>query len=224
MIRAAVVVPAAPALLPGIGGTADPLRPWRERAASLVADTLTKGADRVLVVGSGPTTAPWPVDAPSGAARFTTGRVPVGALPTDLEIGRLLATSTGAETVLQSVAADATPDECAALGRDLADGPDAVLLVVADGPATLTEKAPGHLRPDAAPFAAELSRALAEGDAAALAALDPTTCESLWMRGRPPLQVLAAAAEGLAGELVEEDAPFGVQYLLTRWGPARGEG
>ena len=160
----------------------------------------------------------------SGAARFTTGRVPGGALPTDLEIGRLLAPSTGGETVLHSIAADATPDECAALGRDLADGPDAVLLVVADGIATLTEKAPGHLHPDAAPFAAELSRALAEGDAAALAALDPTTCDALWMRGRPALQVLAAAAEGLAGELVEEDAPFGVQYLLTRWGPARGRG
>ena len=44
------------------------------------------------------------------------------------------------------------------------------------------------------------------------------------MRGRPALQVLAAAAEGLAGELVEEDAPFGVQYLLARWSPTRGEG
>ena len=32
MITAAVVVPAAPALLPGIGGTADPLADLRERA------------------------------------------------------------------------------------------------------------------------------------------------------------------------------------------------
>ncbi|WP_338750042.1 hypothetical protein [Janibacter alittae] len=213
----AVIVPAAPALLPGVGGAADPLADLRERARALVADTMTKGAERLLVLGSGPTTAAWPVDAPSGAARFTTGRVPAGALPTDLEIGRLFAPATGGEQVLQSVAADATPQECATLGRELAAGPPTVLLVVADGPATLTEKAPGHHQPEAAPFAAVLSRALAEGDAPTIAALDPTTCDRLWMRGRPALQVLAAAAEGLAGELIADEAPFGVQYLLARW-------
>lgn len=217
-LTAAVVVPAAPALLSGIGGTADPLADLRERAAALVADTATaKGADRLVVVGSGTTTRVWPGDAPSGAARFTTGRVPDGALPTDLEIGRQLAPSTGGEIVLQSVAADATPQECADLGRELAAGPPAVLLVVADGPATLTEKAPGHLQPDAAPFAAELSRAVAQADSAALAALDAGVCDRLWMRGRPALQVLAAATEGLVGELVADEAPFGVQYLLARW-------
>lgn len=218
MIRAAVVVPAAPALLPGIGGTADPLADLRERAAALVATTAgAKGADRLVVVGSGPATRVWPGDAPSGAARFTTGRVPDGALPTDLEIGRLLAPSTGGDVVLQSVAADATPQECADRGRELAAGPPAVLVVVADGPATLTEKAPGHLQLDAAPFAAELSRAVAQADSAALAALDPAVCDRLWMRGRPALQVLAAATDGLAGELVADEAPFGVQYLLARW-------
>lgn len=218
MIRAAVVVPAAPALLPGIGGAADPLADLRERAAALVAATAgAKGADRLVVVGSGPATRVWPGDAPSGAARFTTGRVPDGALPTDLEIGRLLAPSTGGDVVLQSVAADATPQECADRGRELAAGPPAVLVVVADGPATLTEKAPGHLQLDAAPFAAELSRAVAQADSAALAALDPAVCDRLWMRGRPALQVLAAATDGLAGELVADEAPFGVQYLLARW-------
>lgn len=217
-LTAAVVVPAAPALLPGIGGAADPLDDLREQAAALVAATSgAKGADRLVVVGSGPATRVWPSDAPSGAARFTTGRLPDGALPTDLEVGRLLAPSAGGEIVLQSVAADATPQECADLGRELAAGPRAVLVVVADGPATLTEKAPGHLQPDAAPFAAELGRAVAQAESAALAALDPAVCDRLWMRGRPALQVLAAATEGLAGELVADEAPFGVQYLLARW-------
>lgn len=218
MITAAVVVPAAPALLPGIGGTADPLADLRERAAALVAETIrAKGADRLVVVGSGPTTREWPLESPSGAPRFTTGRVPDGALPTDLEIGRLFAPSRGGEIVLRSIAADATPDECAALGRELAAGPPAGLLVVADGPATLTDKAPGHLQPEAAPFAEALGRALAEADPAALAALDPATCGRLWMRGRPALQVLAAAADGLVGEVLADEAPFGVQYLLARW-------
>ena len=87
----------------------------------------------------------------------------------------------------------------------------------ADGPATLTDKAPGHLQPDAAPFAEGLARALAAADTTALAALDPATCDRLWMRGRAALQVLAAATDGLAGELVAEESPFGVQYLLARW-------
>ncbi|UUZ45166.2 hypothetical protein LP422_02445 [Janibacter limosus] len=217
-VIAAVVVPAAPALLPGIGGAADPLADLREQAAALVDATATaKGASRVVVIGAGQSTRTRPTDAPSGAARFTTGLVPDGALPTDVEIGRLFAPSGGGELVLHSIASDATPQECAQLGRELADGPSTLLVCVADGPATLTDKAPGHLQPDAAPFARELADALAAGDTPALAALDPATCDRLWMRGRPALQVLAAAAPGLLGEVVAEEAPFGVQYLLARW-------
>lgn len=218
-IVAAVVVPAAPALLPGIGGAADPLSDLRARARRLVAETVsaTKGETRLVVVGAGPSSGTWPADAPSGAARFTTGRVPAGALPTALEVGRDLAPSSGGEPVLRSVAAEASPQECAALGRDLAGGAATVLVVVADGPATLTDKAPGHLQPDAAPFAEGLGRALAAADTTALAALDPATCERLWMRGRPALQVLASAGGGLRGEVLADEAPFGVQYLLARW-------
>ena len=219
-VVAAVVVPAAPALLPGIGGAADPLADLRSRARRLVAETMgaSKGDPRLVVLGAGEATRTWPVDAPSGAARFTTGRVPSGALPTALEVGRGFAPSGGGEPELRSVAARASPGECAALGRELGAGDDTVLLVVADGPATLTEKAPGHLRPEAAPFAEGLGRALAAADSAALAALDPATCDRLWMRGRPALQVLAAAGDGLRGEVLADEAPFGVQYLLARWG------
>lgn len=218
-VIAAVVVPAAPALLPGIGGADDPLGDLRERARQLVADTsaVTKGGTRVVVIGAGQSTRTWPTDAPSGAARFTTGVVPEGGLPADVEIGRMFAPSGGGELVLHSIAADAAPQECARLGHELRDGPSTMLVCVADGPATLTDKAPGHLQPDATPFALELADALAAGDTPALAALDPATCDRLWMRGRPALQVLAAAAPGLRGDLVSEEAPFGVQYLLARW-------
>ncbi len=215
----AVVVPAAPALIPGVGGTADPLAELREQARALVAESLTKGEGPVVVVGAGQATRDWPADAPSGEARFTTGRVPEGALPTAPGIGRMLLPDVGDRLVLQSIAADATPQECADLGRRLADGPDGLLVVVADGPATLTEKAPGHLQADAAPFARELARALADGDLAALTGLDPAVCDRLWMRGRPALQVLAGAAAGASpsAQVLLDEAPFGVQYLLARW-------
>lgn len=221
MSGGAVVVPAAPALLPGLGGAADPLAGLRERARRLVHETVTGttgDTPRLVIVGSGTVTATWPVDAPSGEARFTTGRVPEGGLPTALEIGRQLAPSDGGEPLLRSIAADATPAECVTLGRTLAES--SLLLVVADGPATLTEKAPGHLHPAAAPFAAMLSRALADADTHALAGLDPATCDRLWMRGRPALQVLAGAyadRDEVRGEVLADEAPFGVQYLLARW-------
>ncbi|WP_277454191.1 hypothetical protein [Janibacter sp. DB-40] len=39
------------------------------------------------------------------------------------------------------------------------------------------------------------------------------------MRGRPALQVLAGAFTGerVHGEVLAEESPFGVQYLLARW-------
>ena len=226
----AIVVPAAPALLPNIGGSADPLGELRERARDVVAATAERDADaaqaggatvpRLVAVAAGDVTREWTLDAPSGAERFTTGQVPAGALPTGLEIARMFAPLGWGEPIgLRSVASDATPEECAALGRELAAEGPLVLLVVADGPATLTEKAPGYLQPDALVFARRLRRTLADADTNTLAALDPSTCDRLWMRGRPALQVLAGAFAGAdaAGEVLAEESPSGVQYLLARW-------
>lgn len=221
---AVVIVPAAPALLPGIGGSADPLADLREGARGAVADTAVsaKGA-RLVVVAAGDATREWDLDAPSGAERFTTGQVPKGALPTGLEIGRMFAPLRWGKPIgLRSIASDASPDECVALGREIVgDGPVA-LVVVADGPATLTEQAPGHLQPDAAAFASSLAQAVASPDTTALADLDPQTCDRLWMRGRPALQVLAGAAAGrdLRGELIADEAPQGRLCCCTE--PAAG--
>ncbi len=220
---AAVLVPAAPALLPGIGGAVDPLADLRERARAVVADVAVSVTDaRLVVVAAGDTTQEWDLDAPSGAGRFTTGQVPDGALPTGLEIGRMFAPLGWGEPIgLYSIAADAARDQCAALGREIAEAGPVVLVVVADGPATLTEKAPGHLQRDAATFASSLSQAVASVDLTALADLDRQTCDRLWMRGRPALQVLAGAgttsASELRGHLIADEAPFGVQYLIARW-------
>lgn len=225
---AAVLVPAAPALLPGIGGAADPLADLRERARAVVADVADVAVSvtgaRLVVVAAGDTTRGWDLDAPSGAERFTTGQVPDGALPTGLEIGRMFAPLGWGEPIgLHSIAADAASDECVVLGREIAEVGPVVLVVVADGPATLTEKAPGHLQPDATTFASSLSQAVASVDLTALADLDPQTCDRLWMRGRPALQVLAGAVAGmtseseLRGQLIADEAPFGVQYLIARW-------
>lgn len=245
MLAAAAVVPAAPALLPGLGGTADPLRPLREVARAAVAAAVSSAPSAQVVVVTGathpegglarrPVRLEWPLGAPSGSARYTTGRVPVGALPAGLEIGReLLGEAHGRPLRLVSVADDAAPGECAALGAALVGAGPVVLVVVADGSATRTVKAPGHLDERAAGFDASIARALEEVDAERLLEIDPVLADELWCRGRAALQVLAgasgmpAARSGapmapprLVGDVAYEDAPFGVGYLVATWLPA----
>ncbi|GAA1257558.1 hypothetical protein GCM10009633_31230 [Janibacter melonis] len=232
---AAVVVPAAPALLPGLGGSADPLGPLRSTARDVVAEALAAAPGaRVVVVASAthreggaarrPVRQEWPLDAPSGAARYTHGRVMPDALPTGLEIGRELLDGLGAgERVrLVSVADDAAPPECATLGARLVADAPTVLVVVGDGSATRTLKAPGHLDERSEDFDAALSQALAAVDGPALLAVDPHLADALWCRGRPALQVLGGAASqasALHGRVVLDVAPYGVGYLVATWLP-----
>ncbi len=89
-----------------------------------------------------------------------------------------------------------------------------------DGSACRTLKAPGYLDERAAPFDAEIARALGTADTAALRALDAGLARELKVSGRAPWQVLAGAAEGaagLSGALLHEDAPYGVGYMVATW-------
>ncbi|WP_363320429.1 hypothetical protein [Pseudonocardia sp.] len=112
---------------------------------------------------------------------------------------------------------DLPPAECAALGGSLLGATG--LLVVGDGAATHTAKAPGHLDERAGPFDEAVARALAAADPAGLAALDPGLAAELWVAGRAPWQVLAGATAGASwtGELLYSAAPLGVGYHVAVW-------
>jgi hypothetical protein len=116
------------------------------------------------------------------------------------------------------VAPDADPAACHALGAALA-GEDVALLVVGDGAAKHTEKAPGYLDERAGPFDDAVAAALAPADPGALAAIDPALAADLWASGRAPWQVLAGATDGGAwkGELLHSSRPFGVGYHVAVW-------
>ncbi|MFM9545092.1 hypothetical protein ACKI1P_46675, partial [Streptomyces turgidiscabies] len=82
------------------------------------------------------------------------------------------------------------PGVCAGLGRGLAASAERVaLLVLGDGSACRTVKAPGYLDERAAGFDAEAARALGTADVAALLALDPELAYELKVAGRAPWQV-----------------------------------
>ncbi|WP_369259130.1 hypothetical protein [Geodermatophilus amargosae] len=93
------------------------------------------------------------------------------------------------------------------------------LLVMGDGSARRSEKAPGALDPAAGPFDAAVAAALAHGDAGALAALDPAEGARLLAAGVPAWRAVGALLAGreVAGDLLLDDAPFGVGYLVACW-------
>ncbi|MEU8341802.1 hypothetical protein SAMN05443665_100132 [Actinomadura meyerae] len=235
MLVAAAVCPHPPVLVPEMAGEAAPeldaLREACDRAAGLLA-----GADVLAVVGGGARTRPYGPDAyaslrPFGLDWTSPPEPGDGAepLPLSLTIGRWLLERQGfaARARYQAVAFDAEPKECLSLGRELAGAADRVaLLVMGDGSACRSEKAPGYLDERARPHDEAVARALGTADATALAALDPGLSRDLQAAGRAAWQVLAGAAEGsagLGGELLADDAPYGVGYFVAAWSkPDRG--
>jgi hypothetical protein len=109
--------------------------------------------------------------------------------------------------------------------RDLGAGEltplgDTVVVLVGDGSARRSEKAPGHLDPRAEPFDAELGRCIRDGDIDGLAALDPALAAELMCAGITAWRWLAArlAARSVASaELMVESAPYGVGYFIGCW-------
>lgn len=90
------------------------------------------------------------------------------------------------------------------------------LLVVANGSAMRTDKAPGHFDERAAAFDEALGAALRRGDLDALRTLDVALAAELWA------DVDALVGLGHLGEVTEvqvdyDDAPYGVQYWVVRW-------
>jgi hypothetical protein len=222
-VVAAAVCPHPPLLVPEVAtGAAPELDDLR--AACLTAIDRLVDADRLVVVGSGPSREQY--DASAGASfapygapgvRFGTGD-PV--LPLSLAIGGWLLEQTkaaGLPRVYLSVAADEPPADCLTLGQELAHGNDRIaLLVMGDGSARRSEHSPVHLHPRAEIFDNTVASALAVADATTLAALDPDLATELHAAGRAPWQVLAATSD-LTGELLYHAAPYGVGYFVATW-------
>ncbi len=90
-------------------------------------------------------------------------------------------------------------------------------LVVGNGSACRTEKAPGHLDERAAAFDDALRAALTRPDLGALAAIDQDLARELWA-STSALPKLAELLTSDAEVTVDyEDDPYGVQYWVIRW-------
>jgi hypothetical protein len=145
---------------------------------------------------------------------------PAEHLPVPLGLAGLLLDQAGYDgrRELHSVTQDDPADQCAALGAQVATQCERVgLLVMADGSARRTLKAPGYLDERSVPFDLAVESAIRAGDLAALLTLDAGLARELMATGRPAWQVLAGAAQGQRADCAIGycDAPFGVSYLVA---------
>jgi hypothetical protein len=92
-------------------------------------------------------------------------------------------------------------------------------LVVGNGSATRTEKAPGHLDERAAAFDAGLGRCLKEPLSQSLAAIDRALARELWASVDAIIE-MSAIPDLVLVRVDYDDDPFGVQYWVMRWEPA----
>ena len=230
MIAATALCPSPPLLCPQLTGRTPVLPELRAACAEVVGRLLGQDPDVVVVVGPGPATGTWDAGSRLDLSAFAPGlRDPgTGGVPLALGLGAMLLDQAGyrGPRRLQAVGHDEPASACAKLGAELAgSGARTGLLVMGDGSARRTLKAPGYLDPRAAGFDSCIERAIRTGDLAALLDLDQALARDLLATGRPAWQVLAGAmpAPAPATEVPYCDDPFGVAYLVAYLHPREAE-
>lgn len=191
-MKAIVFVPSAPFLLLGAGP--DDLRECLDAA-------LTALTGDVVVVGAAPRGGWWEgsVDRTPYGVRGTPADEP---LPLALAVGRTLLGDRPHR--LWGVPGHGLPE---------ADS----LLVVGDGSAKRSEKAPGHLDPRAEAFDHAVAKALDTGDRQALLDLDPDLAGELWVGGLDAWRAAAAVPGPWDATVSYAQAPHGVGYVVATW-------
>jgi hypothetical protein len=217
VVSAIAFCPSPPLLVPELAaGAAGELDPLRAACRQAVGRLLATRPAEVVVIGTGPGGGRFPPGTTGTLAGFgvpVTAALPggpprPGPLPLPLTLGAWLLS--GADVPCPGVAVDGdTPG--------LPDAP--AYLVVGDGSARRSERAPGYVDPRAEPFDAAVATALGTGDAAALRDLDPALGADLLAAGVPAWRAVGRALAGrrFAADLRYDAAPYGVGYFVAFW-------
>jgi hypothetical protein len=240
-VVAATVCPHPPLLVPDLAtGAASELDDLRSACRCAIDALLASDPDSVVVVGDGPRQAwfgpgeygslrPWGVAVYGQLGGRAAQRTGEGSLPLSLTVGGWLLGPVAAAVPVGpalpavrglSVRDDTAAEECATLGVTVAaSGERVALLVMADGSATRSEKAPGYYDPRAKAFDAAVAQDLAAGDPEGLSKVDAGVAAELRCTGRAALQVMAGACAGRSwlATLRYDGAPYGVGYFVASW-------
>jgi hypothetical protein len=221
VITAAALCAGPPLLVPGLSGADPAAAALREASRAAVAELVATAPDLVAVVGPAAQDAVWPAAARPDLARY--GAVENGASPVaplSVGLGAMLLDGAGytGPMLLRSVGEQASLARCRAVAAEVVAAAARVgLLVIADGSARRTLKAPGYFDERAEPYDEQVRQAVATGELTALHALDPVLARELMAPGWPALQVLAAAfgVHRPQATVHYADAPYGVGYLVA---------
>ena len=241
MLVAAAVCPCPPLLVPEVAaGAAPELDVARAACDEAVREVLAARPDLIVVVGEGPVTREHGQGAVGSFLPFGVDHeVRLGALPEDAEapadrlplsltVGAWLLTRAGWTGRVQGyeVAGDRPWPSNGEDGVHLANRADRVgFLVMGDGTACRSLKAPGYLDERAEGVDAAIAEALGNGDRDGFFAnLDADLARELKISGRSPWQILTSASasdedgnEDRTWRLLYEDAPYGVGYFAATW-------
>lgn len=219
-----VLCPHPPLLVRSLGGQQDPGAELRAACHAAVSRMVAADPDRMVVVGPAAEAGPW-----DGLAldvrRFGTALPRPGTadgLPLSLGIGRMLLEDCGwsEKTELVGVGWDAADRDLVEVAGRLTGGSGGTgVLLLGDGSARRSEKAPGFLDPRAFGYDDLVADALAGGDAPALRDLDLDLGRDLMVGGRSVFRLLGLLAGGrpVTATLDFRDDPFGVSYFVARW-------
>lgn len=143
-------------------------------------------------------------------------------LPVSLTVGAWLvheALGPSREALAFSVGPHQPDRATAADLRAATAAPNVALLVLGDGTARRSVKAPGYLDARAEPFDAAATAAMRSGDPAALEGLDADLGVELLAAGVPAWRVVGRLLAGNAydADLLYDDDPYGVAYHVAVW-------
>ena len=217
MVSAVAFCPSPPLLVPELAaGAAGELDPLRAACREAVRRLLAARPDEVVVIGTGPGGGRFPPGTTGTLAGYglpVTAALPgapprPGPLPLPLTLGAWLLAGAGVPCAGVAVDGDAP---------GLPDAP--AYLVVGDGSARRSDRAPGYVDARAEPFDATVAAALAAGDAGALRDLDPALGADLLAAGVPAWRAVGHALAGrrYAADLLYDAAPYGVGYFVAFW-------
>jgi hypothetical protein len=233
VLVSAAVCPNPPLLVPDLaGGASGQLDGLRSACAAAIDAIRATEPELLVVVGAGDVTRRYGPGAAGSFAAYgadvsvslpgVASSTSADGLPLSIAVGAWLlqrAQWTG-DVPGQAVGESSSAEECRRLGSQLAQETDRLgLLVMGDGSAGRPTAAPARVDDRAEAFDAAVGEALRTADPAALMALDPEIARQLRAAGRAPWQVLAGAAGDAAfdADMLYDDAPFGVGYLVAVW-------
>ena len=223
-------MPSTPMLVPAVSaGAAHELDIVRDASVAALRAALVDAPERIVILGGGSTTRTHlagtgtmrgfgvPYDVPLDPAAASPEQ-----LPLSITIGAWLLTQVGwpGDRAALEIDPGSGDVELDAEGQKLAgETMRTVLLVVADGSSSRTEKAPSSLHPDAEAFDSAVAAALRSGSPSALGAVDRQRAQSVTAAGRPAWRLAAAALEGSDYDAVlhADVAPYGVGYFVAHW-------